>query len=191
MEALKENSQLDCLFEFKPKFSEVIAPLWDSFLEINFNEQEIKKLEDFVERILPVKSKEPHHIRDRNNSYKRHYTGRIGEMACEKFYGAEICDWSVGSSKDYNEADLIKIGINAGIKSSDWGNFPAVHINPTRPEVICLRNGNTVYICGWATASDMKKYSRMDLIKSDSLKERGVKVGFYGFNLLKDLKDLK
>lgn len=191
MEVAKENNTLECLAEFRPKFSEVISPLWDSFMEINFTEQEIGKVKDFVKRVLPAKEKEEIYNIDGGSSWKRHYTGRLGEMACGKYYGVDICDWSVGASKKYNEADLKKIGINAGIKSGDWGHFPVVHLKPIRPEVICLRNGNTIYICGWASVSDMQTHSRTDLIKSNELRDRGVKTGFWGFHLLKDLKDLK
>ena len=174
-----------------PKFSEVISPLWNSFLEFNFTEEEITKAKNFSYRLIPEKDKEEGYRIDGEKKFKRNLTGRLGEMACEKYFGVEFCDWTIGKSKKFIEADLKKIGINAGIKTSDWYNFPMVPSNPEHPEVICLRQEYTSYICGWATVEDMKKYCNIELIKDEQCRAKGTKTAFYGFNFLKDLKDLK
>lgn len=151
----------------------------------------IKRIHEFVHAVVEQKQKEEHHKVDKHNEHKRFYTGTLGEAAIEELLGVDIVDWNIGNSDAFNQADLRSIGINAGIKTVESGNFPIVHVHPRRPEIINIRlNDTQVYIGGLATLGILREYQDVDLIKSPSLRARGVKTGFYGVQQLKPFYNL-
>jgi hypothetical protein len=160
--------------------------------KITIPKQKIKLIEEFVKAVVDQKKSESHHEVDKNNEYKRFYTGTLGEAALEELFGVDLIDWTVGNSALYNEADLRAIKMDVGIKTVSENSFPIIHKAPKRPEIINIREGNDkVIVCGFASVQTMEQYQDVNLIKSPSLRNRGVKTGFYGFEYLKTINSLQ
>lgn len=156
------------------------------YLKVIINDKKIARIKQLVIAVINKKQLEPHHQIDKNKEFNRFYTGFLGEAAIEALLHTDkIIDWSCGNSNDYNVPDLLKIGINAGIKTADIYNFPVIFKKNTYPQIINIRYGyNTVFICGLATTNVLNTYQNDDLILSPFLRKRGTKTGFYGFDQL-------
>jgi len=168
-------------------FEDYVKPHLDKFIKISFTDKELLPLNEFVDKIVKAKLKEKHYQVDDGSLKKRFYTGFLGEMAVSLIFEKNTVDWAIGNSKIFNKADLSALGKNIGIKTVEWGKFPIVHKNPKRPEIINIREGNTIYVCGVASKENMENNSTDELILSDQLRQRNVKTGFYGFEDLKFL----
>lgn len=175
-----DNPEIDSI-----SFDSKISPYLDNFVKISFTDEELVPLGKFVDKIVEAKLKEDHYKVDSGSLKKRFYTGFLGEMAISLIFEKNTVDWAIGNSKIFNKADLSAIGKNIGIKTVEWGKFPIIHKNPKRPEIINIREGNSVYVCGIATIANMESNSSDDLILSDQLRKRNVKTGFFGFEDLK------
>lgn len=164
-----------------------IKPYAKDFVHIEVDDHSITKINDFVANIILQKKKEAHHLIDEQSHFKRYYTGTLGEVAMEIFLGvAGIVDWTIGSSEDYNVPDMKKIGVNAGIKTVNYGSFPVVFKKNFSSQIMMIRwKEKHVYICGLATPELLNKYQSDELILDRKLRERGTKTGFYGFEQLK------
>jgi hypothetical protein len=173
-----------------------IKPFSKQFKRIRVSKQKISKIEDLVQRIVEEKQKESHHQIDYKSTYKRFYTGLLGEAALEEYLGVEgIIDWSVGASAAYHQPDLKSIGLKVGVKTVEYGLFPVVFKKSYSPQIINISwKKEYVYICGLATPEILQQYQSIDLIKDTRLRARGTKTGFYGFEYLKSfdsIEDLK
>lgn len=145
----------------------------------------LKQIDEFAREVIRQKESEQHHAMDSGHEYKRFYTGLMGECAVEQYYGCKFVEWTIGDSDDYNHADLQAAGADVGIKTAEKYNFPVVHKSAYRPEIISIKLTDTeILICGLATVEVLNRYQDDDLIKSEFLKQRGTKTGFYGFNKL-------
>lgn len=135
-----------------------------------------------------------HYGSDGNAKGTRFTTGLSGEMAVLKYLGLdpyEYLDVEVGSSVDKHVADLREIGIDVGIKSVTFKNVcPLVPVAPLRPELMCMTIGNTVYFLGLAPRWVQAKFSSMEFVKEEDVKEHGTKVGFYGFHALEPMEGI-
>ena len=174
------------------KFNDIVLPLMQNFQEVSLSEEEMTQIESFADEVIKAKKSEYHHQIDGHNEKKRFVTGLCGEMALSKVLGFDIIDWNIGNSKKFHHPDIP--GYNVGVKTVEWGKFPIVFKNSHYPEIICIRgvkNPNKVLICGIATPDMIKEHQSDDLILSPSLRARGTKTGFYGFNALWDLSKLK
>jgi len=164
-------------------FDDIVNPLIDKFIVIQFFEDEIVHIRNFAKNIPQQKLKEKHYRIDDDSLEKRFFTGFLGELAVNLLLGNLSLDLTIGDSKDFNVPDLPKL--NIGIKTVEWGKFPIVSKNPRNSEIINIVKGNTVFVCGIATVDNLKKNSSDDLVLSRKLVQRNVKTGFYGFNELK------
>jgi len=164
-------------------FDDIVNPLTDKFIVIQFFEDEITHIRNFAKNIPQQKLKEKHYRIDDDSLEKRFFTGFLGELAVNLLLGNLSLDLTIGDSKDFNVPDLPKL--NIGIKTVEWGKFPIVSKNPKTSEIINIVRGNTVFVCGIATVDNLKKNSSDDLVLSRKLVQRNVKTGFYGFNELK------
>jgi hypothetical protein len=164
-------------------FDDIVNPLTDKFIVIQFFEDEITHIRNFAKNIPQQKLKEKHYRIDDDSLEKRFFTGFLGELAVNLLLGNLSLDLTIGDSKDFNVPDLPKL--NIGIKTVEWGKFPIVSKNPRNSEIINIVKGNTVFVCGIATIDNLKKNSSDDLVLSRKLVQRNVKTGFYGFNELK------
>ncbi len=152
---------------------------------IKLPENTLKKINKFVSDVIKEKALEAHHLIDHGQEFKRFHTGLMGECAIELLFGCNFINWSIGNSNYYNEADLKTIGLNVGVKTVELHKFPVIHKVAHRPELICIkRTENTIILCGLATIDTLNRYQDDDLILSPSLRNRGTKTGFFGFEHL-------
>lgn len=179
-------------------YEEYVNPFIKNFIKVSLDKDKVAKIKKFVGEIIKAKRREEHHIVNGYNEEKRFLTGFSGEAALEKLFDIEIIDWTIGDSARYHIPDLNSAGYNIGIKTVEFGKLPIVFKNSRRPEIIVIKIDDfNFYICGLATVNVLSKYQDDDSILSPSLKKRGTKTGFYGFeHLLKvekldDIKDYK
>jgi hypothetical protein len=158
---------------------------------ITLTDDELAKIDTFAKQKAIAKLGEAHHMCDGGQEYKRNYTGMMGEVALEKFFGTPFVDWSVGTSDKYNVADLRPLGYNVGIKTVEMGKFPLVRRDAYRPEIICIkRNENTVIICGLATVDVLIHNQDDKFVRSPNALRRGEKSAFVGFDKLIKINSL-
>ena len=163
-------------------------------VEITLSEEVKIKLNCFVDEVIKTKKTENHHKVDNGQEFKRWYTGFSGESALEEYLRVEYVDLTVGDSKQYHVSDLSKLKLDIGVKTVESGKFPIIFKRSYSPQVIIVKDNDSLYICGMATVEVLNKYQSDDLILSPSLKARGTKTGFYGFEHLKpfnNIDDLK
>lgn len=166
-------------------FKKYVEPYLDNFILVKFDEKELRRAHSWAKckALTKLKSGEQAHRVDGDKEEKRNFTGQLGEMAVEKYFGLNFVDWSVGPSNHYNVPDIGPK--NTGVKTVEYGKMPIVCKNSYYPEIICIKNpDDSIYICGLATPETLKKYQSDDMILDPKLKARGVKTGFYGFNHL-------
>jgi hypothetical protein len=172
----------------KPSFSEVVD--LSRAVKVTLNEEDIKKVESFVNRIISKKKSEFHHKIDGHNEFKRWTTGIGGEIALEKLIDKSFVDLSIGNSNDFHVPDLKSIGINAGVKTVEYGKFPIIFKKSYKPEIMVIKkDDHTFYVCGVADVDVLNKYQSEDLVLSPSLLARGTKTGFYGFQHLRQFSN--
>ncbi|SEQ47157.1 hypothetical protein SAMN05216232_2533 [Virgibacillus subterraneus] len=169
-----------------------VKPYGEHFRLVVIDDKTLYEIDQFAKSIVKVKKNESHHKYDNNSHYKRYFTGTLGEVALEKYLNVSgIVNWSIGDSKKYHEPDLKNIGVNAGIKTVDYGLFPIIFKKSYSNEIIMIRwKKRYVYICGLASKEVLYKYQSDDLIKDPKLKARGTKTGFYGFEQLQGFTNL-
>lgn len=185
--------------DYQKLYQQYVARYFDSFIQVRIDSDYINRINEYVKNspLIKRKQEEIHHQIDHNHEYKRHVTGLLGEAAIEKLFDIKIIDWSIGSSKDYNQPDIPDY--NLGVKTSEKWNFPVVFKENKYPQIICIRNvdsehpddNDVIFVCGLATAEVLNKYQSESLIKSPSLRARHVKAGFYGFSELIKVSNLK
>lgn len=152
-----------------------------SFAQVQLGVEDYNRAAEFASRVITAKASEQHHQADGDREQERWVTGILGEMAMERFLGSPFIDWTVGNSDDYNRADLAGLNVAAGIKTVKRGQYPVVHRDPQRPEVILVRDGLAVHVCGLASPEVMRQYADENLILNARLRARGTKTGFWGF----------
>lgn len=173
-------------------YDEHIEPYSSNFILIEMTDDECKKINDFVNKLILVKKQEVHHQIDDISEFKRFYNGTLGEFALEKFLKTKgIINWTIGNSAFYNVSDLKNIGVDVGVKTVEYGLFPIIFKTNDKPEIINIAwKQKYVYICGIATPEILNQYQSIDLVMDMNLRNRGTKTGFYGFNKLEPLLNL-
>lgn len=168
-----------------------VAQSRPNMIYITITDEELAKIDEFVKEKIKAKMLEDQHKVDGGEEYKRSFTGMMGEVAVAKHFGKNFVDWTVGSSRKYNVADLRSIGYNVGIKTVEMGKFPLVTRNAYRPELICVRkNDNTIVICGLATSNVIRANLNDNFVKSPNVIKRGEKSAFTGFHELIKISSL-
>lgn len=178
----------------KEEFARLFNENKDKYIRAILTEETKLRAMDFVNRVLPEKTKEQDYQLDGRKKQKRSFNGHCGELAVEALLKKSFVDSSVGESWRYRGADLKSIGLNVGVKTSSFGNFPIVHKQSTIPEIIVIRDNHYFYICGVATPDVLNQYQDDDYIIDSKLRARNVKSGFYGFSHLipfRSLEELK
>ena len=172
------------------KFEEIVGPLKDKFVIVKVPDWKMKKIEWFIQEIIKEKMKEPLHQLNGTSEEKRWRTGLTGEAALEEYLNIDIIDWTVGNSQKYNHPDLKNF--NIGIKNSIYGNFPLIYKNNKYSQIICCQlDYNTVMICGVASPDVLNIYQDDGLVLDWRAKYYGRKTGFYGFEYLEPIENLK
>jgi hypothetical protein len=125
-------------------------------------------------------------------------TGFLGEAAMESYLGVPVLDRdrqgriAVGKSMSFVGADLARgTGLDIGVKSSEFPNFPVVKKNVRRPQVICFKIGERdYYVGGYASMKVQRENCESRLILDDHLRNKRLsngqleKSGFFGFQKL-------
>lgn len=177
----------------KYSYEEYVYPYVNNFSLIEIDDAYADKISKLSMNIMFRKIMEDHHKKDYGMEHIRLKTGLMGEAALEKLLGINIIDWSVGDSRNYNTPDID--GYSIGIKTVEYGKFPVIFKNNKYSQIICIKgietNNNKVVICGLATPDVLNKYQDDELILSDNLRKRGIKTGFYGFQYLTPIKNIK
>lgn len=180
---------------FEEKFKKAMKSCETNQIEIELDFNTLSKIDEFVKKIIQQKILESGHQKDNKNEYKRFFTGFMGECAIEKLFEVDFIDWTIGPSQKYNFADLQKLGINVGVKTVEYGKFPVVHVEPLRPELICIeKNSNTIILCGLASKNVLRACQSREYILSKNLQKKTSKSCFVGFDKLikiTSLEDLK
>jgi hypothetical protein len=188
-----DYNDIDVLTELQknPTYETCVEPSVENFVKVTLGEKILKEIDDAIQSIIENKYGEYHHQIDSHNEEKRWRTGLEGEAVVEQFLGVNFSDRTAGKSKDYNEADLKRIGLDCGVKTTEYGKFPVVHKVPKRPEIIVLKiNKTDFYMCGLAMPIYTKYYTSDNLILSPSLRAKGTKTGFWGFFRLKQFNNI-
>lgn len=160
--------------------------------KVQLSESEVKPIKNFCKEIMAAKLEERHYQVDNDQIDSRFETGFFGQAAVDKFLGINTFDYSVGKSKEYDVSDLSSIDIDCGVKSADWSNYHVIHKRAKRSEILTVRYNEYEYIiCGLATIDILQSYQDDKLIMSHKLRARGVKTGFYGYEHLKQFKNLE
>ena len=173
-------------------YKNTVTPHSHNFILIELEDREVERIEDFCDRVIEAKIKESQYDRDYTSMRKRFYTGTAGELAVEKYLETQgVVDWTIGDSKLYHKADLTSIGVDAGVKTVEFGMFPIVFKESYSPEIICiLWKKKWVYICGIASPYVLDNHQDINLVLDQRLKDKGTKSAFWGFNQLKQFKNL-
>ena len=173
--------------EMKDKFTSDVVPLRDTFVSVTLSEEKILKVKRFVQQLIQAKIKERHHIRDPYNEEKRWTTGFGGEAACEKLLNLNIIDWTIGKSSKYHVSDLNPTH-NLGIKTVEWGKFHVIFRRSKDPQILVFKMTDREYlICGIASIDILNKHQDLNLILSPSLRAKGTKTAFTGYNHIKTI----
>jgi hypothetical protein len=163
-----------------------VRPYSSKFIRIRLELPEIKKAYRWALDMCDAKRSEMLRAGDSSSSFKRLSNGALGEIAVERLIGKQFIDWSIGQSKDYQYPDLISIGESVGVKTVEYGKFPVVQRVNTYSQIITIyrMSDQTCFICGLATADMLNTYQSDELILSSSLRRKGTKTGYYGFEQL-------
>lgn len=145
---------------------------------------ESEDLNELAEQIVNAKHYE--YIRDKRSLTKRILNGLYGELALEKYLGCKIIDWQVGDSSTFNHGDLKDLDV--GVKTVEYGKFPIIHLNPSRPEIILLKHELRFLICGLYTIDVMSRFHTRDFIIDPNVRE--TKTAFYGIPFYRSFKNL-
>lgn len=168
---------------FEADFAKCINP---AILTIEPNDH--KEIWRFVDLFVCEKRKEQTYQDDGSALRKRCYDGFLAERMVERLLNRKFSVLTVGHSAEYDEPDLVRLRLNVGVKAAD-NDYPLMELHQNgnkkealRPELICVRRENIMYVCGLAMPDIITLYSDMDLVRTREA--RGRKLGFYGFEHL-------
>lgn len=180
------RADFDCHFPFMVNICTIVRVSDALYEEIT---------DKFIPRWLKAKENEPRIAKvDPIAQVKRGMTGFLGEAAMETYLGVPVLDRdskgriAVGNSKTFAGADLAKQGLDIGVKSSEFPNFPVIKRSVRRPQVICLKIGERdYYVGGYASMNVQRGHIDSRIVLDDYLRNKRLynnqleKTGFYGF----------
>ena len=108
-------------------------------------------------------------------------------MAVLKLLGIDYrtVNVDIGQTKYFQFADLKEFGFDyVGVKTVEYGKAPVVFKKNRDNQIIVVMTDKYAIICGIASPRVLDTYSTIDLILDKNLREKGNKVGFYGFDHL-------
>ncbi len=188
---------------------EMIAPVVDeSAHEVTVPEilyDEI--LDDFIPRWKAAKIKEGRFAMDSGSMVNRATTGFLGEAAIEILLGIPVLDRDkdgkieVKDSRKFRGADLVKTGLDVGVKTVEWGKFPVIKRNVRRPQMIGFKIADRTFLVGsFATMKVLRECQSSLYIIDENLRNKRTyngqieKIAFWGFHRLQrvaSIDDLK
>lgn len=164
--------------------------------KIKLSKDDVERVEDFARNVSAAKFKEG--TLDYKGMYKRRRTGTMIERAVEKLIGKEFIDWTIGPSENYKIPDLRPMGMEIGVKGSEYGNHPMINYPVENPEIIGIlaQDKPVVSILGVFDIDVLKNYSTKLLINTAEAVDKNTKTAFYGlqhglyFDSVDDLRRL-
>jgi len=181
-----QESLLSNMLDIKDLYQQRVSNCASKFVKVILNPLELQYILNTATAIVQAKMNETSYRKDGASLVKRYVNGLKGEAAVGKLLGIPIINPDVGVSVDFNTPDIP--GYNVGVKTVDYGNFPAIPKTNTYPQIICICHPTAnaiVYVCGLADTDILNKFQYDDLIVDPNLKEKGTKTGFFGFSELK------
>jgi hypothetical protein len=179
-------------------YSEAIEGVLEKSPKFILPDDEIVQINAWVIRLVDVKKIQEGFYKNRSvsNLTLSYQNGYQAEVCVEKLLKIKFIDWGVLKKNtlvnEHNFSDLKNIDLDIGIKSSVYGKFPLVSINPTTPEIICVRitdkGVTTIYICGYASIDCLKKYSNKNISWPEDC--IGKKMEFFGYKFLQPFESI-
>ena len=80
-------------------YNDYVEKFSSRFIRVVIDASYVKKIHDFVSKLVLEKRKEKHHTIDSKNEVKRYLTGLLGEAALEQLLKIKIIEWSIVSSE--------------------------------------------------------------------------------------------
>jgi hypothetical protein len=175
----------------KYSYATHVRPFSSSFARVKMTKSEIDKSFEWAYAMRDAKKDKLPWLSSLN-AIKRFSNGMLGEMAVEKFLGIQFIDWTIGDLEKYQVPDMLNLGFDVGIKTVEHGKFPIILKDNTYAQIINIYRpiDKTCFVCGLATKEVLNTYQCEDLIIAPSLKVKGVKSGFYGFEQLVKPNDM-
>lgn len=155
-------------------------------VDIQLTQEDLNFITEFANNVAKRKMEEGHIQADSGELIKRQITGKVGELAVERWLKTPFLDTTIGASKDYAVPDLRIAGYEMGCKTVEIGKAPLVPKKPKVPELIMLWNPKTymVHILGIATPKLIMEHGDDSLVLSPNVRRLGWKTGFGAFDKL-------
>jgi len=168
-----------------------VRPFSNSFARVKMTKAEIDKSFEWAYAMRDAKQDQLPWLKS-TNAIKRFSNGVLGEMAVEKFLGIQFIDWTIGELEKYQVPDMLNLGFDVGIKTVEYGKFPIIFKDNPYAQIINIYRplDTTCFVCGLATKDVLNTYQCEDLIIAPTLKVKGIKTGFYGFEHLVKPSDM-
>ena len=156
---------------------------------IVLTKMELDQIDEFTNRLVPVKMKQTRFLNQNPKTVKNSFfNGYMGEIAIEHFLKTKFIHWKIRSEKEPDISDLSYLGIELGVKTSEFGNLPLTYHYPKIPEIITIiEKPKTVYVAGYATIPMLKYYQSPNYVFGDVSRIKG---GFWGFHKLHKFKNI-
>jgi hypothetical protein len=180
-------------------YTEAIEGVLENSHKFILSNDEIVQINAWVIRFVQIKKIQEGFYKNRSisNLAVSYQNGYQAEVCVEKLLKIKFIDWGILKKNiqvsEHNFSDLKNIDLDIGIKSSVFGLPALVSINPTTPEIICVRLTDkgitTIYICGYASVDCLKKYSNKNISHpADCI---GKKMSFFGYKFLQPFESIK
>jgi hypothetical protein len=179
---------------FEPTYDIWVRPIMENFPRVMLSNQDVEKLDAFVQKVVDKKNTESRYINDPISTTKRFTTGFGAEMAVGKYLGMNILDFRVGDAAHFDVGDLSTIGLPyIGVKAIEYNaesnKFPIVHTYAKKSEILCFKHPkkHLYMIAGLFTPDILETYSDRSLIWDPSIPK--TKTCFYGIPFSKRFED--
>jgi hypothetical protein len=145
-------------------------------------ERAIRKLKNIL------LDKDLHYKYDRNRLVERNFSGILVEVYLGEVWGIKDMIGTLGLAKDYNRPDLYPLGINLGIKGSQYGNLAMIQKSPKYGEVIGFVKikERILYVAGVASTRVLIENQDPNGIKNA---KNHNKTAFSGYGLMSGIVD--
>ena len=134
-------------------------------ITIDITKEDMDKVISFSKEMEEKKPDEPNYKTDNKNIFQRNLSGKLGEIAIEKYLGIQFVDFSIGESKDYNIPDIYtyELGVKTARLSTGIIYAP---VQPKNDEIVCIydEDKSKVYIMGILNKELVDKYGERSLL---------------------------
>jgi hypothetical protein len=123
---------------------------------------------------------------DQTNRDVRDWHGQLGHVALDRFLSIDTVDWTIGDTRRYDFADLIKVA-NCGVKTATMDFLPLIGpkvLERKEPQIMALLNDeeNMVYFLGVFSTQDILEHSSSEMFVEKKWNSMN-KIGFWGYDV--------